>query len=54
MIGATLLIQLAKKPKYIIFTIIIANINKALVLKRHTNFVTKVLLEHHKHLITFL
>ena len=30
-----------------------ANINKALVLKRHTNFAAKVLLEYYKYQITF-
>jgi hypothetical protein len=32
---------------------IIADINKALVLKKYTNPTTKVLLEYYKHLITF-
>ena len=31
-----------------------ADINKALVLKRHTNPAVKVLLEYYKHLIAFL
>ena len=31
-----------------------ADINKALVLKKHTNFAVKVLLEYYKHLIAFL
>jgi hypothetical protein len=35
-------------------TVIIANINKALALKKYTNSTTKVLLEYYKHLITFL
>ena len=30
-----------------------ANINKALVLKKYTNFAVKVPLEYHKHLIIF-
>jgi hypothetical protein len=54
MIKATPLVQLAKKPKYIIFAIIIADINKALVLKKYTNLAVKVLLEYYKHLIVFL
>ena len=53
-IKATLLIRLARKLKYIIFVIIIANIKKALALKKYTNFTTKVLLEYYKHLIAFL
>ena len=31
-----------------------ANINKALALKKHTNSAAKVLLEYYKHLIIFL
>ena len=54
MIRATLLVQLAKKPKYMIFAVTMADINKALVLKKHTNFAAKVLLEYYKHLIAFL
>ena len=53
-IGATPLIQLARKLKYIIFAVIIADIKKALVLKKYTNFAVKVLLEYYKHLIAFL
>ena len=49
-----MLTQLTKKPKYIIFIIIIANIKKALVPKKYTDFAVKVLLEYYKHLITFL
>ena len=54
MIRATLLVQLAKKPKYTIFAVIMADINKALVLKRYTDPAAKVLLEYYKHLIAFL
>ena len=36
-----------------IFAIIIANINKALILKKHTNLTAKVLPEYYKHLIIF-
>jgi hypothetical protein len=54
MIKAIPLVWLAKKPKYIIFAVIMANINKALVLKKHTNPAIKVLLKHYKHLIIFL
>ena len=53
MIRATPLIRLAKKPKYIIFAVIIADIEKALVLKRRTDPTTKVLVKHYKHLDAF-
>ena len=53
-IGATPLVWLVKKPKYTIFAIIIANIKKALALKKYTNLVTKVLVDHHKFLDIFL
>ena len=36
-----------------IFAVIIADINKALILKKHTNPAAKVLLEYYKHLIAF-
>jgi hypothetical protein len=54
MIRATPLVWLAKKPKYIIFAVIIADIKKALVLKKYTNPAIKVLIEYYKHLILFL
>ncbi len=54
MIGATPLARLARKPKYIIFAVIIADIKKALVQKKYTDFATKVLVEHHKYLDVFL
>ena len=54
MIRATPLARLTKKPKYIIFVIIIADIKKALVLKKHTNPATKVVVDHHKYLEVFL
>ena len=54
MIGATLLIQLAKKPKYIIFAVTIADIKKALVLKKHTDLAIKVPVCYYKHLNIFL
>ena len=38
--------RLTKKPKYTIFAIIIANIKKALALKKHTNTATKALVEY--------
>ena len=44
-IGATPLARLAKKPKYMIFAIIIADIKKALALKKHTDPAIKVLEE---------
>ena len=53
-IRATLLVQLARKPKYIIFAVIIANIKKALALKKHTNPTIKVLVEYYKYLDIFL
>ena len=53
MIGAILLVQLAKKPKHTIFAVTIANIKKALVLKKHTNPAIKVLVYHYKHLDIF-
>ena len=37
-----------------IFAVIIANIKKALALKKHTDLAVKVLLKHYKHLIAFL
>jgi len=52
-IRATLLAQLARKPKHTIFAVIIANIKKALALKKHTNPATKVLVCHYKHLEVF-
>ena len=54
MIGATPLVRLAKKLKYMIFAVTIADIDKALALKKYTDFAAKVLLEHYKHLIIFL
>jgi len=53
-IGATLLAQLARKPEYTIFAVIIADIKKALVLKKHTDPAIKVLVCHYKHLEVFL
>ena len=53
-IRATPLARLARKPKYTIFTIIIADIKKALALKKHTNPAIKVLVEYYKYLDIFL
>jgi len=53
-IRATPLAQLAKKPEHIIFAVIIADIKKALVLKKHTNPATKVLIEYYYRLNVFL
>jgi len=53
-IRATLLARLAKKPKHMIFTIIIADIEKALALKKYTNPAIKVLVYHHNNLEVFL
>ena len=53
-IKTTPLAQLTRKPKYIIFAVIIAKIKKALVLKKYTNPTTKVLVEYYKNLNIFL
>jgi len=53
-IGATLLVQLARKPKYTIFAVTMADIKKALALKKYTNPAIKVLVYHYKHLEVFL
>ena len=53
-IRATPLARLARKPKYIIFAVTIANIKKALALKKHTNPAIKVLVEYYKYLDIFL
>ena len=53
-IRATLLTQFIKKPKYIIFVITIADIKKALVLKKYTNLAIKVLVYYYKNLDIFL
>jgi hypothetical protein len=53
-IRATLLVRLARKPKYIIFAVIIADIKKALILKKYTNPAIKVLVEYYKYLDIFL
>jgi hypothetical protein len=53
-IRATPLARLARKPEYIIFTVIIADIKKALVLKKHTDPAIKVLVEYYKYLDIFL
>ena len=54
MIGATLLVWLAKKPKYMIFVVIMADIKKALALKKYTNPAAKVLVDYYKYLDIFL
>jgi hypothetical protein len=53
-IRATPLVRLAKKPEYIIFTITIADIKKALALKKHTDPAIKVLIEYYNLLDVFL
>ena len=53
-IRATLLARLAIKPKYTIFAVIIADIKKALALKKYTNPTIKVLVEYYKYLDIFL
>jgi len=54
MIGATPLAQLAKKPEYTIFAVTMANIKKALALKKHTDPITKVPVEYYYRLDAFL
>ena len=49
MIGVTPLIWLAKKPKYVIM----ADIKKALALKKYIDPAIKVPVEHHKYLDVF-
>ena len=46
--------RLTRKLKYTIFAVIIANIKKALALKKHTNPAIKVLVEYYKYLDIFL
>ena len=53
-IRATLLARLAKKYKYTIFTILMADIKKALALKKYTDPTIKVLVEYYKYLEVFL
>jgi hypothetical protein len=53
-IRATLLARLAIKPEYTIFAVIVADIKKALVLKKYTNPAIKVLVEYYKYLDIFL
>jgi hypothetical protein len=53
-IGATSLVQLAIKPKHTIFAVIVADIKKALALKKYTDPAIKVLVEYYKYLDIFL
>jgi hypothetical protein len=53
-IRATPLVRLARKPEYTIFAIIMADIKKALILKKYTDPAIKVLVEYYKHLDVFL
>ena len=53
MIRATPLLWLAKKPKHMIFAVIIADIKNALTPKKHTNPATKVPAEYYKYLDVF-
>ena len=53
-IRATLLARLAKKHGYTIFAIIMADIKKALALKKYTDPIIKVPLDYYKHLDIFL
>jgi hypothetical protein len=54
MIGATPLAWLAKKPEYTIFAVTMADIKKALALKKHTDPAIKVLIEYYNLLDVFL
>jgi len=54
MIRATPLARLTKKPEYTIFAITIANIKKALALKKYTDPTIKVLVEYYNRLEVFL
>ena len=54
MIGATPLIRLTKKPEYTIFAVTMADIKKALALKKHTNLAIKVPVKYYKYLDVFL
>ena len=53
MIGVTLLIWLTKKLEYMIFTVIMADIKKALALKKYIDFAIKVPVEYYKYLDVF-
>src|SRR6266571_4038894 len=53
MIGTTPLAQLTRKPKHTIFTVTMADIKKALALKKYIDLVIKVPIEHHKYLDVF-
>ena len=53
-IGATPLVRFARNPKYTIFIVIIADIKKALILKKYTNPTIKVLVDYYKYLEVFL
>ena len=53
-IRATPLARLTRKPEYTIFAVIMADIKKALALKKHTNPAIKVLVEYYKYLDIFL
>jgi hypothetical protein len=53
-IRATPLARLAIKPKHTIFAVIVADIKKALALKKHTDPAIKVLVEYYKYLDVFL
>jgi len=53
-IKTTPLARLAKKPKYTIFAVTMADIKKALALKKHTNLAIKVPVKYYKYLNIFL
>ena len=53
-IKTTPLARLAKKPKYTIFAVTIADIKKALALKKYTNPAMKVPVEYYKYLDVLL
>ena len=54
MIKVIPLARFTRKPKYIVFAVIMANIKKALVLKKYTDPAIKVLVCHYKNLNVFL
>ena len=52
-IGVTSLAQLARKHGYIIFAVTMADIEKALALKKHTDPATRVPVYYYKDLVVF-
>src|SRR6266702_665143 len=54
MIGTTPLARLTKKPEYTIFAVTMADIKKALALKKYIDLAMKVPVEYYKYLDVFL